>query len=77
MGTFILIFWLGQGAGTAEFANMAACTEAHYFDYYGDQGRVLTQCHESDKPMYSQLLGPDGKPLPYAKFEVGFRVPLK
>lgn len=29
MGTFILIFWLGQGAGTAEFADMAACTKAH------------------------------------------------
>lgn len=52
-------------------------SEPHYFDYYGDQGRVATQCHESDKPTHSQLLGPDGKPLPYAKFEVGFHVPLK
>ena len=29
MKTFILIFWLGQGAGSAEFSNMAACLEAN------------------------------------------------
>lgn len=27
--TFILIFWLGQGAGSAEFDNMAACSRAN------------------------------------------------
>lgn len=52
-------------------------SEPHYFDYYGEQGRVATQCHESDKPIYSQLLGPDGKPLLYAKAPVGFHVPNK
>jgi pyruvate/2-oxoglutarate dehydrogenase complex dihydrolipoamide dehydrogenase (E3) component len=29
MKTFILIFWIGQGAGSAEFFTRAACLEAH------------------------------------------------
>ena len=27
--TFVLIFWLGQGAGSAEFESMSACMKAH------------------------------------------------
>lgn len=43
--------------------------------YYSDDnsaGRVATTCVETDKPVYSELLGPNGKPLEYKQNPVGF-----
>lgn len=50
-------------------------SERHDFDWYGEQGRVATVCHETDKPAFSRLLGPDGNPLQYQQNPIGFAIP--
>jgi hypothetical protein len=47
-------------------------SEPTHFDPWGETGRVATTCHEADRPSHSQVLGPDGKPLAYARQSVGF-----
>jgi hypothetical protein len=39
---------------------------------YGQGHLFADQVHEGDKPEESRLLGPDGKPLRYAKPPMGF-----
>lgn len=39
---------------------------------YGDGHHFADQVHESDRPEESKLLGPDGKPLRYARQPMGF-----
>jgi hypothetical protein len=51
--TFVLIFWLGQGAGSAEFEGLDACLKAHaalkevYTHTYG--GVCLPKGNDNDK----------------------------
>lgn len=47
-------------------------SEATWMDWYGEQGRVATQCHEAERPKTSMLLGPDGLPLKYEEHKIGF-----
>lgn len=39
---------------------------------YGEGHLFADQVHESEHPEYSRILGPDGKPLRYARQPMGF-----
>ncbi|MGB1215730.1 MAG: hypothetical protein ACPG4X_20335 [Pikeienuella sp.] len=32
------------------------------------------ECYETHRPSHSELLGPDGEPLPYEEYRVGFHM---
>lgn len=42
--------------------------------YYDDESNALyaDHIHETDKPVFSKLLGPDGQPLRYEQRKIGF-----
>lgn len=41
-------------------------------DYYGQAFPFADLAQEADKPSHSKLLGPDGKPMKYARQQLGF-----
>lgn len=49
----------------------------YHDDTIWGQGNVADECHVADKPEFSKLLGPNGKPLRYEKFPVGFQPPRR
>lgn len=48
-----------------------------YDPWDGTSSEIADTVHVEDKPEYSKLLGPDGKPLRYKKHPVGFQLTRK